>query len=168
MVEVNSPDYCSYFFYLKIITPIILSLLVLGSFFLTQLGSKWWKSGVKLRFCRFQQFCDSSTHLLPKDFQKQDLFCVKYVRLSKSIISEILKLRGWFFFWKYSKFIVDSKNTIKSMQKAFSFLYNCIWSGSGKFSPLWRLLLVWKELIWCFKKLLKNEKAIERPSNKEK
>ena len=54
----------------------------------------------------------------------------------ESIISEVLKLRGSFFFLKSSKFNVDSKNAIKLLQHVFGVLDNCIWIGSGKFCLL--------------------------------
>ena len=39
---------------------------------------------------------------------------------------------------KSSKLDADSKNAIKLQQNLFGFLDNCIWIGSGKFSPLLR------------------------------
>ena len=68
-------------------------------------------------------------------YQKQDLLYFKCARLSKSTISEILKL--WVsFFSKCPKFKVDSKN--EKVQKVFGSLDSCIWNGKCEFSLLWQ------------------------------
>ena len=50
-----------------------------------------------------------------------------------------LSYEAVFLFEKCSKFNVDSKKAIKILQKVFGFLNDCIWSGSCKFSLLWRV-----------------------------
>ena len=55
---------------------------------------------------------------------------------SESVISEIQKLWGSYFFSKYSKFDLNSRNAGKIWEKVFCFWDNCIWIGIVKLSLL--------------------------------
>ena len=58
--------------------------------------------------------------------------------LSQSVISEIHKLLGSFFFSKFSRFDANFRNERKSSEKSFCFLDNCTWIRFVKFYLLRR------------------------------
>ena len=66
-----------------------------------------------------------------------------------------------FFFWKCSKFNLDSKNEIKMRQKIYCFSYNCIWIGIREVSLLLRACL------YLAVNVLKNSYVLFRSSRLE-
>ena len=74
--------------------------------------------------------------LLVEGSSEIGLFKHYLTTFSESVISEIQKLWGSYFFSKYSKFDLNSRNAGKIWEKVFCFWDNCIWIGIVKLSLL--------------------------------
>ena len=93
---------------------------------------------IKVLWCRFQQCLGTFTMLLVEGSSEIGLFKHYLTTFSESVISEIQKLWGSYFFSKYSKFDLNSRNAGKIWEKVFCFWDNCIWIGIVKLSLLRR------------------------------
>ena len=91
---------------------------------------------IKVLWCWFQQCSRTLTVLLVEGSSDMELFKHYLTTFSESVISEIQKLWGSYFFSKYSKFDLNSRNAGKIWEKVFCFWDNCIWIGIVKLSLL--------------------------------
>ena len=93
---------------------------------------------IKMVWCRFQQCFGTCTMLLVKWFSQTGFF--RY--LSDYIFGvrnfEITKSMRVIFFPKCSKFQLDFKNGVKTCEKVFYFLDNCVWIGIVKLPLFWK------------------------------
>ena len=71
--------------------------------------------------------------MIPLKLEFLDIYLAMF---SESVISEIEKLWGSYFFSKYSNFYLNFKNWVRNSEKVFCSCDNCIWISNVKFSIL--------------------------------
>ena len=84
---------------------------------------------MQVLFCRFQQFLGMISALTTKEFSESGLFVhlSNHVFLSQQLQKYLSYETNFFFFFsKYLKFNVDSKNAITKQQSIVGFLDNSI------------------------------------------
>ena len=104
--------------------------------FPTQLTWQWSIHMIKVLWCRFQQWFSTFTMLLVKGSFQKGLFRHLYDDVFGVLNFGNTKSMTVFFFWKYLKFLIDSKNGHRISEKVFCFWDNCIWIGIVKLSLL--------------------------------
>ena len=104
--------------------------------FLTQFGSEWRKSWLKLLFWRFEKFLGLLNMFTAKIFQKEALL---YIDISASFGVDNFR-KPWLmrviFSTHHWKFHLYTKNAKNISQKVYSFFDNVIWVGNGRLSLL--------------------------------